>query len=42
MTGIAYLLLGIAALAVLAVAVAGFLWLLQFVLNAHEGRNSPS
>ncbi len=41
MTAVAYLLLGVAALAVLAVAVAGFLWLLQFVLNAHEG-SDPS
>ncbi len=36
MTVVAYLLLGAAALAVLAVAVVGFLWLLQFVLNEHD------
>ena len=37
MTATAYVTLGIVALIVLCVAVAGFLWLLQVVLNAHDG-----
>lgn len=36
MTTVAYLLLGTGALVVLLVGVAGCLWIVQLILNAHE------
>ena len=38
MTAVFFVLLGLLALAALGAAVIGFLWLLQFVLNAEESR----
>jgi hypothetical protein len=42
MTGVAYLLLGAGALVVLLVGVAGCLWLVQVILNAHEAGQKGS
>jgi hypothetical protein len=42
MTGVAYLLLGAGALLVLLVGVAGCLWLVQVILNAHEAGQNGS
>jgi hypothetical protein len=41
-TGVAYLLLGAGALVVLLVGVAGCLWLVQVILNAHEAAQKGS
>lgn len=38
MTILAFVVVGVVGLVALAVAVIGFLWLLQFVLNNEEGR----
>ena len=38
MTAVFFVLLGLLALMAVAAAVIGFLWLLQFVLNAEESR----
>lgn len=42
MTGIAYLLLAIGALVVLLAGVAGFLWVVQVLLNAHQSGEKSS
>ena len=42
MTGMAYVLLGAGALVVLLVGVAGCLWLVQVILNAHEAGQKSS
>jgi hypothetical protein len=41
-TGVAYLLLGAGALILLLVGVAGCLWLVQVILNAHEAGQKSS
>lgn len=38
MTTLAFVVVGVVGLAALAIAVIGFLWLLQFVLNTEERR----
>ena len=42
MSGVAYLLVGVGALIVLLVGVAGCLWIVQVILNAHEAGQKTS